>query len=146
MSAGICAGSQRWRRQGSLHQSSAFESVNNKEVPKDKDFCGKQRHNARRMSSHGIKTTVTMNLCRTARKNVRLTVFDSFPHGFLQFDNPLKHMEYSRLAVSDIIASMRSMMKRRRRWHINHIYASLYYDDLTYFCILVTPSMVSRML
>jgi hypothetical protein len=44
-----------------------------------------------------------------------MTVYDSFPHGFLQFDTPVKHMGYCLTAVKEIERSMARMLREGRR-------------------------------
>lgn len=47
-----------------------------------------------------------------ADRDVRLRIYEAFPHGFLQFDNPVKHMPYCREAVKEIEQTMARLLRR----------------------------------
>jgi len=46
-------------------------------------------------------------------KDVKLTVYDTFPHGFLQFDNPPKGHKYCATAIDEVRDALGELIKMK---------------------------------
>lgn len=44
------------------------------------------------------------------KKDVKLTIYDAFPHGFLQFDNPPKGNKYCATAIEEVGSALKELL------------------------------------